>query len=137
MDDVREILDRIGVITHPCDVDLLVFFFRHPRTLMTSEQIAAFLGYDQAQVADSLDLLIEAKFLERTPSPSHPARLYVFTVTGPGGGWLPALLRHAITRSGRLAIRQALSGRSPGRPQAGPRRLDHPFQRHGERAAEN
>ena len=118
MENVSEILDRIGVFRHPCDVDLLVFFSRHPRTLLPSEQIAAFLGYDQGQVADSLDLLIEAKFLERTPTPAHPARLYVFRVPGPSGEWLPALLRHAATREGRLAIRRALAA---GRPKAATR----------------
>jgi hypothetical protein len=122
MDNVRELLERIGVFRHPCDVDLLVFFARHPRTLMPSEQLAAFLGYDHGQVAQSLDVLIEANFLERTPNPTHPARLYVFAVTGTSGGWLPALLRHAATRDGRLAIRRALAVRgSAGRTQAGPR----------------
>lgn len=116
MDNVREILDRIGVFRHPCDVDLLVFFARHPMTLMPSDQLAAFLGYEQSQVADSLDVLIEAEFLERTPNPTHPARLYVFAVKGTSGGWLPALLRHAVTREGRLAIRRALATKaSPGR----------------------
>lgn len=125
MDDVREILDRIGVLRHPCDVDLLVFFARHPRTLMPSEQIAAFLGYDQGQVADSLELLIAAKFLARTPTPAHPARLYEFAMTGPSGGWLPALLRHARTREGRLAIRRALAARGPvGRARAATRHAE-------------
>jgi hypothetical protein len=127
MDNVREILDRIGVFRHPCDVDLLVFFARHPRTLMPSEQLASFLGYEQAQVAESLDVLIEAKFLERTPNSTHPARLYVFAVNGPSGGWLPALLRHAATRDGRLAIRRALTPEgSTGRAKAGPRPVEAP-----------
>jgi hypothetical protein len=102
--DARRLLDRIDVLRHPSDLDLLIFFARHPRSLLASEQLAAFLGYGVKEIAASLDLLLAAALITRTPNPSHAARLYVFSPDGPSGGWLPALLQFASTRQGRLAI---------------------------------
>ncbi len=124
-EDVRRLLDRIRVLRHACDLDLLVFFARHPRSLLTSESLASFLGYDLKNIADSLDVLLGAGLLKRTQTPTHAARLYVFapdgTPGGTNGGWLPSLLELASTREGRLALRDALARRSregPGGPLA-------------------
>ena len=57
---LRSMLDRIRGIHHPCDLDLLLFFHRHRRTLLTSEWLATFVGYDRERMAKSLDGLIEA-----------------------------------------------------------------------------
>ena len=111
-EDARRLLDRIGVLRHRCDLDLLLFFARHPRTLVTSEQLAAWLGYEPKQIAESLEILLEADLLTQTQNPTHPARMYVIVVEGPTGGWLPLLLEHAATRPGRLAILEALSRRA-------------------------
>jgi len=102
--DAGHLLDQLDVLRHPSDLDLLVFFARHPRTLLSSEQIAAFLGYGIKETAASLELLLEAGFLTRTPNPRHVARMYLLVGTPPGGGWLPALTRLATTREGRLAL---------------------------------
>ena len=108
-EDARRVLDQVGVLRHRSDLDLLIFFARHPRTLLTSEQLATFLGYELPQIAASLDLLLEAGYLTRTQNRAHAARLYVFSV-GPGsGGWLPALLELASTREGRLSLLSHLS----------------------------
>jgi hypothetical protein len=112
--DARSLLDRIDVLRHPSDLDLLLFFARHPRSLLASEQLAAFLGYGVKDVAASLDLLLGASLITRTPNPSHAARLYVFSVDGPGGDWLPELLKLASTREGRLAIIWELRRRASG-----------------------
>ena len=109
-DRARRLLDRIGVLKHPCDLDLLLFFARHPRTLLASEQLVAFLGYGIEEVAESLDLLLDAGLVTRTPNRTHAARLYVFAVGGVGGGWLPDLLRLASTREGRLEMIWVLRG---------------------------
>lgn len=109
----RRLLDQIGVLRHPCDLDLLLFFVRHPRALLTSDQIASYLGYDVKQIGDSLDVLLEATLLTRSQNPTHAARMFVFAVRGPHGGWLPALVDILSTREGRLAVREALAGRAP------------------------
>jgi hypothetical protein len=108
----RRLLDRIGILRNPCDLDLLLFFVRHPRSLLTSDQIAAYIGYDVNRIGDSLDRLLDAKLLTRSPNPTHAARLYVFSVGGPNGGWLPTLVELVSTREGRLAMREALATRS-------------------------
>ena len=134
-EDARRLLDRIGVLKHACDLDLLIFFARHPRSLLASESLASFLGYDLKEIADSLDVLLSARLLTREQTSAHAARLYVFAIDHTSGGansdWVPSLLALASTREGRLALRQALTRRrrdtASGRPDAmarpGPRRV--------------
>jgi hypothetical protein len=133
---VDRLLDRIGVLRHPCDLDLLVFFARHPRTLLASEQLAIWLGYEVKQIAASLEILLNAGLLTRAQNPTHAARMYVFAVDSTSGGWLPPLVELASTREGRIALKGGLSRRAPkdtGGPAAhGPRstaavRGPHPF----------
>jgi DNA-binding MarR family transcriptional regulator len=47
-----------------------MFLHRHPRTLLTSEQLAGFLGYNLKEIARALDSFIEAGLLERTAQQS-------------------------------------------------------------------
>lgn len=112
-DDARRLLDRIGVVRHACDLDLLIFFARHPRSLLASESLATFLGYDLKDIADSLEVLLAAGLLTRSQTPAHAARLYVFAITHADGNghWLHSLLEMAQTRDGRLALRNALMRR--------------------------
>ena len=104
-------LERASILRRAADLDLLVFFGRHPRALLTSEQIAAFLGYEITQIAESLELLLEARILTRGQNPNHAARLYVLASDHDSGGWLPGLLQLAASRKGRLALLTALSER--------------------------
>lgn len=115
MDHARTLLNGIPALQRPCDLDLLVFFARHPRTLMTSEQLARLLGYQLNDVAQSLDVLLGAGFLTLTQNPSRPVRMYVFPADGTHGGWLPAFVEFASTRAGRLALRRALTHSPAGR----------------------
>ena len=110
--DAGRLLDQHDVLRYPRDLDLLVFFARHPRTLLSSGQIAAFLGYGTNDIATSLELLLEAGFVTRTPHPRHAARMYVLAATPPGGEWLPALRQLAATREGRLALIREIRRRS-------------------------
>lgn len=112
---VRALLDRIRGIQHACDLDLLLFFSRHPRVLLTREQLVAYIGYDRDQVAKSLDRLIEAGLLTRSQNPAHAARLYVLGNGGLLGGALDSLLKIAATREGRRVVLQLL-GPGPDRP---------------------
>ncbi len=109
-DPIRRLLNRIGVLRRPCDLDLLLFFIRHPRALLSSDQIAAFLGYEVKLLGESLDVLVTAELLTRMQTPTSAARMHVFAVGGPHGGWLPSLVELASTREGRLAMRAALIG---------------------------
>jgi len=115
-EEARRLLAHSRVLKHACDVDLLVFFARHPRSLLATESLANFLGYDLKDIAESLDVLLGAGLLKRAQTPAHAARLYVFALNGahmgPDGGWLPALLEMASTRQGRLALRETLGHRS-------------------------
>jgi hypothetical protein len=148
-EDARRLLDRIGVLQHPCDIDLLIFFVRHPRSLLASEALASFLGYELKEIADSLETMLAAGLLTRAQTPAHAARLYVFAIDdtrgGTNGEWLSALLNVASTREGRLALRAAVSSRRPrdetsGRfapvhsnapARTGPRRIVQPKRRTG------
>ena len=85
-EDLRGLLDRLSVIRNGCDLDLLVFLYRHPRILLTNEQIATFVGYDMKQVAQSLEKFMERGLLERTQNPMHAARMYLLELSGPQNG---------------------------------------------------
>jgi hypothetical protein len=111
-EEAYRVVARVDVLRHRADLDLLVFFARHPRALLTSEQLAAYLGYDLPQIADSLDTLLNAQLLTRTQNRNHAARLYVFAHEGRTDGWLPGLLKLASTREGRLALRAAIPERA-------------------------
>lgn len=109
---VRRLLEQIEIIRRPSDLDLLMFFVRHRRALLTSEHLAARLGYGAKRIGQSLDVLLAAGLLKRTQNPATSSRLYVLTPVGPDGGWLPALVQLASTREGRLALIEALPERS-------------------------
>ena len=102
----QHLLGSIGTLRHPCDLDLLLFFHRHPRSLLTSERLAAYVGYDLNQIARSLDLLTEAGLLERSQNPTHAARMYLLKT--PETGWLGSLLAIASTREGRRDLLDAM-----------------------------
>jgi len=110
-EEPRGLLDRIGVLRHRCDLDLLVFFSRHPRVLLTSESLVRFLGDDASEIARSLDVLLATGLLTRTQTDTHAARLYVFSNEGVHHEWLPGILRIASTAEGRRRLLSALSER--------------------------
>ena len=114
-DPAGRLLERLPALQRPCDLDLLMFFAQHGRTLMSSEQLARLLGYPLNEIARSLDALIAAGLLTRTQNPVRPARMYVFTPGGANGGSLSAVVARASTREGRLALRRALTGSPAGR----------------------
>jgi hypothetical protein len=117
---IDKILDRLPMIQDACDLDLLRFFASHPRCLITSEDLAAYVGYDIQQIARSLDTLIAAGVLSRSQNRTHAARMYVFNRSAPSGGWLPSLLQLVASREGRAAVLAALKIRSAARrPDAG------------------
>ena len=111
--EIRRLLARSPFIRNSGDLDLLVFFYRHPRTLLTSEQIAAFVGRDMKVVAEALDTFIAAGFVERLHNPTHAARMCLLVVHGPEGKDLTRLLELACTRPGRQEILAILNSSNP------------------------
>lgn len=109
--ETTRLLARVGIIQNPCSLDLLVFLHRHPRTLLTSEHLAEFVGYPLKEIAKALDTFIDAGLLGRTVQHSgHAARLFLLRLEGPHGGDVKRLLDRASTRPGRQAILEALNG---------------------------
>ena len=106
-EDAHRFFDRMG-LTRACDLDLLIFFARHPNALLASESLASFIGYDLKDIADSLEVLMVAGLLARVQTPAHAARFYVFAPDDTHGDWLPSLVALASTREGRLALRRGL-----------------------------
>jgi hypothetical protein len=96
----------------------LLFFHRHPRAFLISERLATYVGYDLAHVAQSLETLITAGLLRRSPDSTHPARLYVLAPGSTLGRYLSSLLRIAATREGRLAVLDALNNGDRQAPRA-------------------
>lgn len=92
---------------HPCHLDLLLFFYRHPRALLISERLARSVGYDRERVAKSLDGLVEAGLLTRSQNLSRGAHLYVLEPHGADGD-LFKLLKIATTRQGRRDVMRFL-----------------------------
>ena len=121
MDHARRLLDRVDILGNPCDLDVLVFFARHPRTLLASEQLAILLGYEFTQVTGSLNVLQRAGLITVSQNPIDTAHVYVFTTGDQGAGWLRDLVQFASTRQGRLALVRALRERPAGDRRAVPR----------------
>ena len=112
-------LERIPYIRRACDLDLLLFFHRHPCALLTSEQLLAYLGYDREQVAKSLEGLIEGGLLRRSQNPSHAARLYILELHGPPAELLSSLLKITGAREGRLEVMRLLESGNDRAPDSG------------------
>jgi DNA-binding MarR family transcriptional regulator len=108
LEETKRLLALAPFIRRACDLDLLVFLYRHPRTLLTNEQLAAFVGYDMKQVAQAIDAFIDAGLLERIQNSMHAARMYLLALNGPQGGGLTRLVELASTREGRREILQLL-----------------------------
>lgn len=108
IEEIKRLLTKISAIRGACELDLLVFLHRHPRVLLPSDQLAAFLGYDMKKIANAIEAFIDGGLLERTQNPAHAARLYVLVLDGPQGGELTGLLKLASTRQGRHDILELL-----------------------------
>jgi hypothetical protein len=112
--EAKRLLAGAPVIRGACELDLLGFLYRHPHILLTSEQLAVFVGYKMKQVAKSIEVFVEAGILGRTKNPLHAARMYSLILDGQQGDGLTALLGLAGTKYGR---RDLLALLEPGQSQ--------------------
>src|SRR5438876_434991 len=110
-DDAGLLLKRAAIFRHPCDLDLFLFFVGHPRSILTSESLATFLGYELKQIADSLEVFLGAGLIKRTQTAAHAARLYLLVADGADHPWLSSILEMASTRKGRILLKKALGRR--------------------------
>lgn len=109
-EDLREFLAPIPFVQLPCELDLLLFLYRHPCTLLTSEKLATFIGYEIKEVAAALENFTKAGLIDRTVQESaHAARLYELRMNeSPLSPALIRLLKLASTRQGRCQILNTL-----------------------------
>ena len=98
-------------LRNACHLDLLLFFSRHPRVVLSSEQLAAYVGYDLAEVARALDRLLVAGHLKRALNHGAPGRMYILEVDH-AEEWLEPLQRVCATPEGRNALKAVLRERS-------------------------
>jgi DNA-binding MarR family transcriptional regulator len=113
---IKALLAQTPVVTSACELDLLVFLYRHPRTLLTNERLAILVGYDMTEIARAIEGFIEAGIVERTQDSMHAARMYLLQLEGPQVGGLRALIALASTREGRRGILQVLVPGQSTRP---------------------
>jgi hypothetical protein len=120
-EEAKRLLARVPAIQNGCALDLMVFLHRHPRTLLTSEHVAKFIGYESEDIARALKRLIEAGLLEERGSKSRQGpRMFILLLDGPQGEAVRLLLVLASTRHGRLSIFKALNGGDSRRDSLGP-----------------
>jgi hypothetical protein len=106
---IQDLLHLLEVVRDACDLDLLVFLHRHPRSMLASDQIASYIGCDRARTARSLENLIDAGIATRRQSPSSAVPMLLFVGDGRPREPVTSLLTIASTRSGRAQVLQALA----------------------------
>lgn len=106
---IAHLLDRVAAVHSRCDLDVLVYLFRHADALLTGENVAAAVGCDLNHVAGALDSFVIAGLLTRKRSRTEGPGMYVFAVGRPADGPLASLLQLASSRPGRLQILEALA----------------------------
>jgi len=118
---VVQLIEAAG-LRDACDLDLLLFFSRHPRVVLSSEQLAIYVGYELAQVARALDRLLGAGLLKRTLNQGAPGRMYVLEIDHVEE-WLEPLRRVCATPDGRNALKVLLKRRQSQNGERSHRRL--------------
>jgi hypothetical protein len=105
-----------------CELDLLLFFSRHPRIVLSREHLAAYVGYDVRQVARALERLLGVGLLKRTLTHGAPGRVYVLEVDHVEA-WLDPLRHVCATPAGRNALKMLLKQRQAQNGERSHRRL--------------
>jgi hypothetical protein len=107
-DQIRQWLNGTDAIRSACDLDLLRFFMRHSHALLTTEQIANFVGYSQSQIDEALEHLLAGGQVTKLKGRAADADLYIVEPGDGTDGSMTSLLDLASTRDGRLAVIDAL-----------------------------
>jgi hypothetical protein len=116
--NVLQLVEAAGIRT-ACEFDVLLFFSRHPRVVLSDEQLATYVGHEIHQVARALELLLSAGLLNLVRNPSASTAMYVLAVERVEQ-WLEPVRRLCATPDGRHALRTSLKARrSPSRAMNG------------------
>ena len=107
--EVLQLVEAAG-IREACEFDLLLFFARHPRVVLSSEQLATYVGHEVRHVARALEVMLGASVLSQGPSPGAAGRMYVLAVDRVAE-WLEPVRRLCATPDGRHALRRLLKER--------------------------
>jgi DNA-binding MarR family transcriptional regulator len=91
-----------------CQWDMLVFLYRHPSILVSTEDITSFLGYATAEVVAALDSLECSGLVERSRA-SQGVRLY--EVTAPADPTRRDALERLMTFADSHTMRRLLTRR--------------------------
>src|SRR3989442_12478683 len=70
---IGDLLDPIQCLRHPCDLDLLLFFSRHPRAYLLSERLAQYVGTQIPHALQSLQTAATPGPPRRAPRCNHLA----------------------------------------------------------------
>ena len=107
-EQIRAWLVTTGAVRSACDLDLLRFFTRHSHSLLTTEQIANFVGYSQREVDGTLEHFLTGGLVTRVRGRSAEVDLYALGEVASSNTSVSSLLDLASTRDGRLAVIDAL-----------------------------
>ena len=102
----------LNLLDCPCDLDVLIFFCRHPNALLTLDNIAARVGYNVHDITTSIDVLIAAGVLGRSEEGAERRRSEAFLYRLMPGRWdaiAEALSWLASSADGRRSLRRALT----------------------------
>lgn len=103
----------LDLLAHPCDLDLLLFFHRHPRSLLTPRDLVQRVGYTRGTIRLALERLRAAGLLRWSPSTFDATarqRSSMFELApGAWGTLLPRFLWLASSSSGRRLLRRAIA----------------------------
>jgi hypothetical protein len=97
-------------IREACEFDLLLFFARHPRVVLRTEQIATYVGHEVQHVARALEQMLAASLLKQGLSPGAGGTMYVLAADHLKE-WLEPVRRLCATPDGRHALRTLLKER--------------------------
>jgi hypothetical protein len=111
---VLRLIEGAG-LRSPCDLDLLLFFVRHPRVVLGSDQLASYVGYEIQHVERALHLLLGGRLLKRTLNQGATGRMYVLAVDD-AAAWVEPVRRLCATPDGRHALRTLLREQRPQGP---------------------
>jgi hypothetical protein len=115
---VLQLVEAAGIRT-ACEFDVLVFFSRHPRVVLSDEQLATYVGHEIHEVARALQRLLSASLLKLVRNPSAATGMYLLAVERVEQ-WLGPMRQLCATPDGRHALRTSLKARrSPSRAMNG------------------
>jgi hypothetical protein len=107
--EVLQLVEAAGIRT-ACEFDLLLFFSRHPRVVLSKEQLATYVGHEVHEVARALELLLDAGLLKGVLNRNVATGMYILPVDRVAQ-WLEPVRRLCAAPDGRHALRTSLKER--------------------------